>query len=1075
MIMKTYSIIILLFLGFDSLAQNCPEYGKLIKDGDNDIKIKQFKKALNNFNAAKLCSPSMAYEVDKKINLLFDAIEKEKDEALMQKKDADMSKKVAEENLKKMSELIGNITELIQSEKTNGIIGFLPFKKELLNFLIPANQFISSNSKTNKLNNESPIAHYQLGGTYEDIGKSAEAAKEYNVSFNELKSTLNESAKNKTEVKEKTITTFLKVGMLISWNQISLGKLKEAKEIIDYTEDLLSKLTIKKTSKFYASLSGFENLKNNYFGHVGNKNQAFFHINKAIEFIQLAESLDSNNINFKITKAVFLKNSTIGMPDSLISKADKKKNEKEACDIFKNITGKPGNGSLGIDGLCDCIKDENIYGASSDVESKNKIKNLNQLVDKLSNLIYLDPEDLDLKLNRAWLISQIAQIELYDLKDKEMSENSINKVINDWSSYVSNNTTLEKLWKVRNIYNDLSKVISYHDQLKEKYILFEKMNYAFETNKNLYENIKSVSEIVINNYVDLANGKLDKKNHQDSILSKAYFNIAATYLERSKIIDSKSFDEKYDKYCSIYDNLLKINIKENKLPDAKKNYSKINELFGPYYENFKFDFYLGQHFWGSAMRYGKFLFDQGLIKEALPVLEYASKNGIGESTAILANLYRRGTEVQKNITLADSLEKYSKFQTMKKFTIPCDFGGKKAPFDVYVRELHKEYAYKGIEDQVTWLWEARGGKVPDDVRSSFIRLQDLANKYNVSFPELCIEALGIVNEEKTIEKYKPLKKEITNEKDKDKKRVLYKKLFNVYENDLSKESDKQKLEFIKKDATEFYSEYANNLEKDNKIEKNKIFSRILELDPKNRSANENSVKLNFELNMGNPEILCQTKDLELLKTYLKLYLEQQNKKSADVVLNKILTIEDNKEIRYEMSQLYYLFGHSKFESLFLSDTKKTEDYRNFFINKRSKISSSYSKQMLYYQELIKLDEAYLKINSDTITKKEAAQHYNSLSWNCLLSKDYKILKYLERSIELDADSPYPKGNLPHFYLFNNKVEKAKELYLKFKDLPFDKKGGYPTFKDAFLSDFKDFEKGGITHEKLNEIRELLMK
>ncbi len=77
--------------------------------------------------------------------------------------------------------------------------------------------------------------------------------------------------------------------------------------------------------------------------------------------------------------------------------------------------------------------------------------------------------------------------------------------------------------------------------------------------------------------------------------------------------------------------------------------------------------------------------------------------------------------------------------SMKKFTIPTDFGGTTAPFDFYV--LSGPRGYLELQDQFRWVNEYRGGVVPEDVKASFRKLFDLAMRNDVSFPDLCVYAL----------------------------------------------------------------------------------------------------------------------------------------------------------------------------------------------------------------------------------------------------------------------------------------------------------------------------------------------
>lgn len=83
---------------------------------------------------------------------------------------------------------------------------------------------------------------------------------------------------------------------------------------------------------------------------------------------------------------------------------------------------------------------------------------------------------------------------------------------------------------------------------------------------------------------------------------------------------------------------------------------------------------------------------------------------------------------------------------MKKFTIPCDFGGKKAPFDVYIG-LPDQGSHP-LEFQSLWLSNERGGSIPSEVMESFSKLLALSEKNDVSFEDLCVYALEAANEAK---------------------------------------------------------------------------------------------------------------------------------------------------------------------------------------------------------------------------------------------------------------------------------------------------------------------------------------
>ena len=82
---------------------------------------------------------------------------------------------------------------------------------------------------------------------------------------------------------------------------------------------------------------------------------------------------------------------------------------------------------------------------------------------------------------------------------------------------------------------------------------------------------------------------------------------------------------------------------------------------------------------------------------------------------------------------------------MKKFTVPCDFGGQQAPFTIYIGE--PEPNHHPLHFQSSWLSKERGGNIPSEVMDSIAKLYALSQKNGVSFEDLCTYALGAAQEE----------------------------------------------------------------------------------------------------------------------------------------------------------------------------------------------------------------------------------------------------------------------------------------------------------------------------------------
>lgn len=77
---------------------------------------------------------------------------------------------------------------------------------------------------------------------------------------------------------------------------------------------------------------------------------------------------------------------------------------------------------------------------------------------------------------------------------------------------------------------------------------------------------------------------------------------------------------------------------------------------------------------------------------------------------------------------------------MKKFVVPCDFGGQKAPFTIYIGRPKPEN--HPLQNQAHWLSKERGGTIPAEVMESIAKLRSLAAQHRVSFEELCVYALS---------------------------------------------------------------------------------------------------------------------------------------------------------------------------------------------------------------------------------------------------------------------------------------------------------------------------------------------
>ena len=141
-------------------------------------------------------------------------------------------------------------------------------------------------------------------------------------------------------------------------------------------------------------------------------------------------------------------------------------------------------------------------------------------------------------------------------------------------------------------------------------------------------------------------------------------------------------------------------------------------------------------------------------------------------------------------------------------------------------------------------------------------------------------------------------------------------------------------------------------------------------------------------------------------------------------------------------------------------------------------SAFFSAGMDYYQlqhyEKAKeyFEKAYGTTQEKIITDSLNYHLYFNLSWYSLFaSKPQEAITAAKKALELAPDKTSAYTNLVSGYVLNNEYEKAKPIYLKWKDMHFPNEERL--CKEVFLQDIKDLKESGISHEDFNKVIELL--
>ncbi|QKX02109.1 DUF2610 domain-containing protein [Wolbachia endosymbiont of Dirofilaria (Dirofilaria) immitis] len=81
--------------------------------------------------------------------------------------------------------------------------------------------------------------------------------------------------------------------------------------------------------------------------------------------------------------------------------------------------------------------------------------------------------------------------------------------------------------------------------------------------------------------------------------------------------------------------------------------------------------------------------------------------------------------------------------SIKKFTVQCDFRGQTSPFAIYIGNPKNDT--HPIHHQDSWLTKERGGNIPSKVKESLQKLHKLSKENGISLPELCTYAITVIN------------------------------------------------------------------------------------------------------------------------------------------------------------------------------------------------------------------------------------------------------------------------------------------------------------------------------------------
>ena len=124
-----------------------------------------------------------------------------------------------------------------------------------------------------------------------------------------------------------------------------------------------------------------------------------------------------------------------------------------------------------------------------------------------------------------------------------------------------------------------------------------------------------------------------------------------------------------------------------------------------------------------------------------------------------------------------------------------------------------------------------------------------------------------------------------------------------------------------------------------------------------------------------------------------------------------------------------------------------------------------------FKECMDLRQKLARSEFDMQAQHDYALACLGVAWVELLCRDpASAVSVSERGLAADRAFLVLNTNIAHGYLFENRFEDARNLYLKYKDV---RVNNGRTFAEIVLDDFKEFEKRGLRHPDIAKIAKLM--
>ena len=566
----------------------------------------------------------------------------------------------------------------------------------------------------------------------ERIGRAKDAFKKYSDAYERAREAIAflPGGQRPSEALE---SVFVDLGYRYSWALVDVGRVSEGDEVQRVLETLIGSYdTASAPAGMLLSLIKFEQMERRWYAIHNKTDEAKKHAQRAVE---LAARVAPNAAG----ESAWLTFISVEVQHFFMDGPAKEDLLARSCAMADRMIAKNPADGPSVDAREYCLSDQ-AETARTKGDFNGQLARLEDIRKLETAALTNSPDDRYFLLTLAETENQLADLALRRGKEEERNEHRI--AAQDYFVRALRGRTVftEHPFDLRSMYANL-KVIEFSNT--EKQVAYYKdIAESVAATADAFPQARNMSFISADASTTL--GDLLSQEARTRPVALTWFSNAIDGFNKAGVMDNLgTFSEDFSTYCRVWSEQAELHAKlgqpEQVLTDWK---AMMNSCQAPL-DKYPWDIYLRSNLLNTIAAAGQALVDTGRYSEAIPLLEYCSHWVHKTSTKTLARIYRDGLGgIPKNPAKAQELETLAAKQIITRYTIPTDFGGIKVPFYYYIRDWPSDYQYVGIDDQVIWLKQARGGVVAPEVVESFHKLMKIAKDNKVSFRELVEYALG---------------------------------------------------------------------------------------------------------------------------------------------------------------------------------------------------------------------------------------------------------------------------------------------------------------------------------------------